>query len=106
MNIRKPTDYSNLFAELDKFMTVQSSQMELYYKIGRPVSGRAEKGVAVTVSEHQQTTYPVTEGFSPHNLRRVRALYTVYEEFPENHAAGDGPRLDTGRGDFRTAQRQ
>lgn len=106
MNIRKPAGYSNLFSELDKLMTAQPLQMELYYKIGRPVSGRAEEGMAVTASEHLQTTYPVAEGFSPHNLCRVRAFYTVYEESPENHAAGDGPRLDTGCGDFRAAQRQ
>ncbi len=45
MNIRKPAGYSNLFSELDKLMTAQPLQMELYYKIGRPVSGRAEKGI-------------------------------------------------------------
>ena len=45
MNIRKPAGYSNLFSELDKLMTAQPLQMEFYYKIGRPVSGRAEKGI-------------------------------------------------------------
>ena len=31
MNIRKPADYSNLFSELDRLMTAQPPQMELYY---------------------------------------------------------------------------
>ena len=43
MNIRKPTDYSTLFSELDKLMATQLPQMELYCEIGRLVSGRAEK---------------------------------------------------------------
>ena len=39
MNIRKPTDYSLLFSELDRLMAEQLSQMELYCEIGRVVSG-------------------------------------------------------------------
>lgn len=83
MNIRKPAGYSNLFSELDKLMTAQPLQMELYYKIGRLVSGRAEKGAAVIASEYLQTTSPAAEGVSPRNLRRMRAFYAVYEESPE-----------------------
>ena len=83
MNIRKPTDYSNLFSELDKLMTAQPSQMELYCEIGRVVSGRAEKGAAVAASEYLQAAYPTAEGFSPRNLRRMRAFYAAYEESPE-----------------------
>ena len=83
MNIRKPADYSNLFSELDKLMTAQPSQMELYYKIGRLVSGRAEKGAAVAVSEYLQAAYPAVDGFSPRNLRRMRAFYAAYEESSE-----------------------
>lgn len=77
MNIRKPADYSNLFSELDKLMTAQPSQMELYCEIGRVVSGRVEKGAAVAASEYLQDTYPATEGFSPRNLRRMRAFYVA-----------------------------
>ena len=44
MNIRKPTDYSILFSELDRLMAEQLSQMNLYCEIGRLVSSRAEKG--------------------------------------------------------------
>lgn len=83
MNIRKPAGYSNLFSELDKLMTAQPLQMELYYKIGRPVSGRAEKDATVIASEHLQTTYLAAEGVSPRNLRRMRAFYAVYEKSPE-----------------------
>ena len=83
MNIRKPTDYSALFSELDKLMTAQFPQMELYYIIGRLVSDRAEKSAAVVASEYLQATYPAVEGFSPRNLRRMRAFYAAYEESPE-----------------------
>lgn len=38
MNIRKPTDYSLLFSELDRLMAEQLSQMELYVeKVYNPV---------------------------------------------------------------------
>lgn len=83
MNIRKPADYSTLFSKLDKLMTAQLPQMELYCKIGRVVSGRAEKGAAVAASEYLQAAYPTAEGFSPRNLRRMRAFYAAYEESPE-----------------------
>lgn len=83
MNIRKPTDYSILFSELDRLMAEQLSQMNLYCEIGRVVSGRSEKGAAVAASEYLQDTYPATEGFSPRNLRRMRAFYATYEESPE-----------------------
>ena len=83
MNIRKPADYSNLFSELDKLMTAQFPQMELYCEIGRLVSGRVEKGAAVAASEYLQAAYPTAEGFSPRNLRRMRAFYAAYEESPE-----------------------
>ena len=83
MNIRKPTDYSTLFSELDKLMATQLPQMELYCEIGRMVSGRAEKGAAVAASEYLQATYPAAEGFSPRNVRRMRTFYAAYEESPE-----------------------
>ena len=83
MNIRKPTDYTAMFATLDAAVAAQLPQMELYREIGRLVSGRAEKGAAVAASEHLQMTYPAVEGFSPRNLRRMRAFYATYEESPE-----------------------
>ena len=83
MNIRKPTDYTTMFAALDALMAAQLPQMELYCEIGRVVSGRIEKGAAVAASEYLQAAYPATEGFSPRNLRRMRAFYVAYEESPE-----------------------
>ena len=83
MNIRKPTDYSILFSKLDRLMAEQLSQMNLYCEIGRLVSSKAEKGAAVAASEYLQMTYPAVEGFSPRNLRRMRAFYATYEESPE-----------------------
>ena len=83
MNIRKPTDYSILFSELDRLMAEQLSQMNLYCEIGRLVSSKAEKGTAVVASEHLRAAYPAAEGFSPRNLRRMRAFYAAYEESPE-----------------------
>ena len=87
MNIRKPTDYSTMFAALDAAVAAQLPQMELYCEIGRVVSGRVEKGAAVTASEYLQATYPVAEGFSPRNLRRMRDFYQMYGDTPELLAA-------------------
>ena len=83
MNIRKPTDYITMFTTLDTLMAAQLPQMELYREIGRVVSDRSEKGAAVAASEYLQATYPTAEGFSPRNLRRMRAFYAAYEESPE-----------------------
>ena len=83
MNIRKPADYTTMFAALDALMAAQPLQMELYCKIGRVVGSRAEKGAAVAASEYLQAAYPAAEGFSPRNLRRMRAFYATYEESPE-----------------------
>ena len=83
MNIRKPTDYVTMFTTLDTLMAAQLPQMELYCEIGRVVSGRAEKGAAVAASEYLQAAYPTAEGFSPRNVRRMRAFYAAYEESPE-----------------------
>ncbi len=83
MNIRKPIDYSILFSEIDKLMAGQLPQMKLYCEIGRLVSDRAEKGAAVAASEYLQAAYPAADGFSPRNLRRMRAFYAAYEKSPE-----------------------
>ena len=52
MNIRKPTDYTAMFAALDTLMAAQLPQIELYCEIGRLVSSKAEKGTTVAASEH------------------------------------------------------
>ena len=83
MNIRKPTDYTTLFTALDAAVAAQLPQMEMYCEIGRLVSGRVEKGAAVAASEYLQAAYPAAEGFSPRNLRRMRAFYAAYEKTPE-----------------------
>ena len=83
MNIRKPTDYSTMYAALDQLMAVDLPQVELYFEIGRAVSARAEKGAAVAASEYLQTAYPEASGFSPRNLRRMREFYRTYENTPE-----------------------
>ena len=83
MNIRKPTDYTTMFAALDALMAAWLPQMELYCKIGRVVSGRSEKGAAVAASEYLQATYPAADGFSPRNLRRMRDFYRMYGDTPE-----------------------
>lgn len=83
MNVRKPVDYSTMFAALDTLMAADLSQMELYCEIGRLVSVRAEKGAAVAASEYLCGTYPDASGFSPRNLRRMREFYHAYENNPK-----------------------
>ena len=83
MNIRKPTDYTAMFAALDAAVAAQLPQMELYCEIGRVVSGRSEKGTAVAASEYLQAAYPAADGFSPRNVRRMRYFYRMYGNMPE-----------------------
>lgn len=82
MNIRKPTNYGDLFAALNELMTADLPQMELYCGVGRIVSDRPEKGAAVATAEYLQRTYPNATGFSPRNLRRMRNFYRAYENTP------------------------
>ena len=83
MNVRKPVDYSAMFAALDTLMAADLPQMELYCEIGRLVSGRPEKGSAVAAAEYLCGAYPAASGFSPRNLRRMREFYRTYESAPE-----------------------
>jgi len=83
MNVRKPVDYSAMFAALDTLMTADLPQMKLYCEIGRLVSGRPEKGAAVAAAEYLCGAYPDVSGFSPRNLRRMREFYHTYESAPE-----------------------
>lgn len=83
MNIRKPTDYSAMYAVLDRLMVEELPQVELYFEIGRAVCARTEKGAAVAASEYLQAAYPETIGFSPRNLRRMREFFRIYENVPE-----------------------
>ena len=83
MNVRKSVDYGDMFAALDTLMAANLPQMERYYEIGRLVSSRPEKGAAVMAAEYLQGRYPDVSGFSPRNLRRMRAFYRTYEAVPE-----------------------
>ena len=83
MNIRKPIDYSVMFAELDALMAAGLPQMKLYCEIGRLVSDRTEKGTAVAAAEYLQSRYPEASGFSPRNVRRMRDFYRMYENTPQ-----------------------
>ena len=83
MNIRKPIDYSAMFAELDALMAAKLTQMKLYCEIGRLVSGRPEKGAAVAAAEYLQSRYPEASGFSPRNVRRMRDFYRLYKNSPQ-----------------------
>ena len=83
MNVRKPTDYSAMFAALDELMAANLPQMELYRSIGHVVSDRPEKGAAVAAAGYLQGAYPDVTGFSPRSLRRMRDFYRTYESAPE-----------------------
>ena len=83
MNIRKPIDYSAMFAELDTLKAADLPQMKLCCEIGRLVSARSEKGAAVAAAEYLCGMYPDVSGFSPRNLRRMRDFYRTYESSPE-----------------------
>jgi len=83
MNVRKPADYSAMFAALDTLMAAALPQMNLYCEIGRLVNARPEKGAAVAAAEYLSKVYPDVSGFSPRNLRRMRELCRAYETAPE-----------------------
>lgn len=83
MNIRKNIDYSEMYAGIDQAITADFSQMELYLALGRLVSSRPEKGAAVMAAEYISANYPDQTGFSPRNLRRMRDIFRLYEEYPE-----------------------
>ena len=51
MNVRKPVDYSDMFAAMDDLMATNLPQMELYREIGALVSARPEIGAAVAAAE-------------------------------------------------------
>ena len=79
MNIRKPADYSTMYAGLDRLLANDLPQMELHLEIGKLISARPEKGAAVAAVEYLAANYPDRMGFSPRNLRRMRDFYRTYE---------------------------
>ena len=62
MNVRKPIDYSAMFAALDSLMKASLPQMELYCEIGKLISARPEKGAAVAAAEYLGKAYPNASG--------------------------------------------
>ena len=83
MNIRKNTDYSAMYAQLNDAMQADLSRMERYFTIGQAVAERPEKGAAVAAAEYIQKNWPDAKGYSPRNLRRMRELYREYGNCPE-----------------------
>lgn len=79
MNIRKPTDYTAMYAGLDRLLANDLPQMELNLEIGKLISARPEKGAAVAAAEYLAANYSDRVGFSPRNLRRMRDFYRAYE---------------------------
>ena len=83
MGVRKSTDYSSMFALLDAMLDAELPLIKLYYEIGRIVSSSPEKGAAIATAEYLQNACPDAAGFSPRNLRRMRAFYQAYASTPE-----------------------
>ena len=83
VGVRKSTDYSSMFALLDALLTAELPLIKLYYEIGRIVSSSPEKGTAIAAAEYLQNACPDAAGFSPRNLRRMRAFYQAYAGTPE-----------------------
>ena len=83
MNIRKPADYSQMYAALDNLLVADFEQMELFCEIGRVIDERPEKGAAVAAAEYINAAFPDRGGFSPRSLRRMRDFYRAYKDDPE-----------------------
>lgn len=78
MNIRKPVDYSALYAGLKCLLADDLPQMELNLEIGKLISARPEKGAAVAAAEYLAANFSERMGFSPRNLRRMRDFFRIY----------------------------
>ena len=79
MNVRKPVDFSAMYAVLAEILVQNLPQMEEVCAIGRAVSQRPEKGAAVAAAEYLQANFTERTGFSPRNVRRMRDFYRTYE---------------------------
>ena len=58
MNIRKPIDYSAMYAGLDQALERNLPQMELYLEIGKLVSARKDNGATLVATEYLVTKCP------------------------------------------------
>ena len=83
MNKRKPVDYTGLYTQLDAALDDAATQMEQYAAIGKAVALRPEKGTAVAAAGYLREAHPELSGFSPRNLRRMRAFYQTYGDHPD-----------------------
>ena len=83
MNKRKPVDYTGLYTQLDAALDGAATQMDQYAAIGKAVALRPEKGAAVAAAGYIREAHPEFSGFSPRNLRRMRAFYQAYGNHPD-----------------------
>ena len=83
MNKRKPVDYTNLYARLETALCRNKNQTDQYAAIGKAVALRPEKGAAVAAAGYIREAHPELSGFSPRNLRRMRAFYQTYGNHPD-----------------------
>ena len=83
MNKRKPVDYTELYTQLDAALDGAATQMDQYAAIGKAVALRPEKGAAVAAAGYIREAHPEFSGFSPRNLRRMRAFYQTYGNHPD-----------------------
>lgn len=82
MNIRKPVDYSVMYAAIDTLMLSEREQTKMFCEIGRVIDERPEKGAAVAAAEYINAVFPDRSGFSPRSLRRMRDFYRAYKNYP------------------------
>jgi len=97
MNVRKTIDYTAMFAALDALMAADLPQMELYFEIGKLVSGRPEKGAAVAAAEYLCSAYPDASGFS-HGTSPDAGILPCLCQHAGDTGRGHGHRLDAERG--------
>ena len=68
MNVRKPVDYGTMYRELVAILAQNLPQMDEIYAIGKTISQRPAKGMAVMAAEFLQANFPDRTGFSPCNV--------------------------------------
>ena len=83
MNIRKPVDYSMMYATIETLMLSNLEQTKLFCEIGKVIDERPEKGAAVAAAEYINAVFPDRSGFSPRSLRRMRDFYRAYKTDPD-----------------------
>ena len=77
-----------------------------YYSMEEVTNGSQSSRMEMGGMMYLQAVYPAADGFSPRNVRRMRAFLRGLRGIPRNHAAGNEPRLDAECGDFREVRQQ